>query len=60
MCTDSLVVSGTSGLSTPVICGSNAGQHSKFVIEYCFLKVEAFYEMSAIVCRCSKMATKKI
>ena len=30
VCTDSLVVSGTSGLSTPVICGSNAGQHSKF------------------------------
>ena len=52
-------MSGTSGLSTPVICGSNAGQHSKFVIEYCFLKVEAFSEMSAIVCRCSKMATKK-
>ena len=42
-------MSGTSGLSTPVICGSNAGQHSKFVIEYCFLKVEAFSEMSAIV-----------
>jgi len=26
-CTDSLVVSGTSGLSSPVICGTNAGQH---------------------------------
>ena len=29
LCVDSLVVSGTSGLSSPVICGSNAGQHSK-------------------------------
>ena len=29
VCTDSFVVTGTSGLSTPVICGSNAGQHSK-------------------------------
>ena len=28
--TDSFKVSGTSGLSTPIICGSNAGQHSKF------------------------------
>merc|ERR1719238_1772000 len=27
VCTDSFVVTGTSGLSTPVICGSNAGQH---------------------------------
>lgn len=27
VCTDSFVVSGTSGLSSPVICGSNAGQH---------------------------------
>jgi len=27
VCIDSFVVSGTSGLSTPVICGSNAGQH---------------------------------
>ena len=26
-CVDSLVVSGSSGLSSPVICGSNAGQH---------------------------------
>ena len=31
VCTDSFVVSGTSGLSTPVICGSNAGQHSKLL-----------------------------
>ena len=30
-CQDSFVVRGTgSGLTTPVICGSNAGQHSKF------------------------------
>ena len=29
VCTDSFVVTGTSGLSTPVICGSNAGQHCK-------------------------------
>ena len=33
VCTDSLVVSGTSGLSTPVICGSNAGQHCKTHID---------------------------
>jgi len=26
-CTDSFVVTGTSGLSSPVICGKNAGQH---------------------------------
>merc|ERR1712238_12155 len=26
-CTDSFVVTGTSGLSSPVICGENAGQH---------------------------------
>ena len=32
VCSDSFVVSGTSGYSTPVICGSNTGQHSKF---YC-------------------------
>jgi hypothetical protein len=29
-CTDSFVASGTSGSTSPVICGSNAGQHSKF------------------------------
>ena len=30
-CQDSFVVRGTgSGLASPVICGSNAGQHSKF------------------------------
>ena len=28
-CTDSFVASGTSGLTSPVICGLNAGQHSK-------------------------------
>ena len=28
-CVDSFVVTGTSGLSTPVICGINTGQHSK-------------------------------
>merc|ERR1712066_396573 len=27
VCVDSLVVSGTSGLSSPVICGMNTGQH---------------------------------
>merc|ERR1719362_50633 len=27
LCVDSFKVSGTSGLSTPIICGSNAGQH---------------------------------
>jgi hypothetical protein len=27
VCVDSFVVSGTSGLSSPVICGNNAGQH---------------------------------
>ena len=31
--TDSFKVSGTSGLSTPIICGSNAGQHSKFAFK---------------------------
>ena len=29
-CTDSFVVTGTSGLSSPVICGSNSGQHGRF------------------------------
>ena len=29
-CTDSFVASGTSGITSPVICGSNAGQHSKY------------------------------
>ena len=29
VCVDSFEVSGTSGLKTPVICGSNAGQHCK-------------------------------
>ena len=29
VCVDSFVVTGTSGLSTPVICGKNTGQHSK-------------------------------
>ena len=29
-CTDSLVVTGSSGLSSPVFCGKNTGQHSKF------------------------------
>ena len=28
-CTDSFVVTGTSGLTTPTICGKNSGQHSK-------------------------------
>ena len=29
-CTDSFVASGTSGITSPVICGMNAGQHSKY------------------------------
>ena len=29
VCVDSFVVTGTSGLSTPTICGKNTGQHSK-------------------------------
>ena len=29
-CLDSFVASGTSGITTPVICGLNAGQHSKY------------------------------
>ena len=29
LCVDSFVVTGTSGLSTPVICGLNTGEHSK-------------------------------
>ena len=28
-CTDSFVVTGTSGLTSPTICGKNSGQHSK-------------------------------
>ena len=28
-CTDSFVVTGTSGLTSPTICGKNTGQHSK-------------------------------
>ena len=31
VCVDSLVVSGTSGLSSPVICGMNTGQHGKYL-----------------------------
>ena len=31
VCTDSFVATGTSGYSTPVICGKNTGQHSKFL-----------------------------
>ena len=29
VCTDSFVASGTSGITTPVICGMNTGQHRK-------------------------------
>ena len=29
-CVDSFVASGTSGATTPVICGLNSGQHSKY------------------------------
>ena len=28
-CTDSFVITGTSGLSSPTICGKNTGQHRK-------------------------------
>ena len=29
VCTDSFIASGTSGITTPVICGMNTGQHRK-------------------------------
>ena len=32
-CTDSFVVTGTSGLTSPTICGKNTGQHSKHSLQ---------------------------
>ena len=37
-CTDSFVASGTSGITSPVICGSNAGQHSKYLYTSSIIK----------------------
>ena len=50
-CTDSFVASGTSGITSPVICGSNAGQHSKY-----------FYTSSIIkaITKCFHLASKQV
>lgn len=48
-CVDSFIVTGTSGLSSPVICGINTGQHGKsmsiifrFNINFYFCSVHGY------------------
>ena len=49
LCVDSLVVSGTSGLTSPVICGMNTGQHSKSIFShFCQTDFEVFVEFSSL------------